>query len=570
MNWIRNWKIRTKIFSMLGLSILFLFAIGTIGTTFMQSMGNNARAIYEKQMIPNGLINKLLFGNSQIDLYQTELLVAVDQNLIMQIQEQITETRANNQATRKELEQIELSQRAQAEYQKFLDLIPKSNDARKKVDELVGNNKITEAYVAYATAFKPVRAEMIDVLELAVKYNEEDAKAFYEESISSFQTATTLVLLLSALAIVLCSAVGFLITAFITRPVHQIQQLMAKAQDGDLTVHGSYRSRDEIGLLTTDFNQMIGGLKEVIVKISMESQSLSASSEQLLASSEQSNLTINQVVESIQSIASGADAQLHATEESAKAMEEMAEGIKRIAESSGDVSETSVEAAKQANDGNEAIQKAIDQMGLIRSAVNDSSQVVKQLGARSHEIGQIVNAITEIAAQTNLLALNAAIEAARAGEHGLGFAVVAGEVRKLAEQSRQSAEQIVAIIEQVKSETAYAIASMDNGNQVVNAGTEIMQEAGEAFRNILYSVQAVSGQIQEVSAASEEMSASSQQVAASLHNMKSIAQVAFSNTESVAAASEEQLATLEEISSAVGSLTKMSQDLFDITQRFKS
>ncbi|QTH42968.1 MCP four helix bundle domain-containing protein [Cohnella sp. LGH] len=214
MNWIRNWKIRTKIFSMLGLSILFLFAIGTIGTTFMQSMGNNARAIYEKQMIPNGLINKLLFGNSQIDLYQTELLVAVDPNLIMQIQEQITETRASNQATRKELEQIELSQRAQAEYQK--------------------------------------------------------------------------------------------------------------------------------------------------------------------------------------------------------------------------------------------------------------------------------------------------------------------------------------------------------------------QEAGEAFRNILYSVQAVSGQIQEVSAASEEMSASSQQVAASLHNMKSIAQVSFSNTESVAAASEEQLATLEEISSAVGSLTKMSQDLFDITQRFKS
>jgi len=181
--------------------------------TFMQSMGNNARAIYKKQMIPNGLINKLLFGNSQIDLYQTELLVAVDQNLIMQIQEQITETRASNQATRKELEQIELSQRAQAEYQKFLDLIPKSNDARKKVDELVGNNKITEAYVAYATAFKPVRAEMIDVLELAVKYNEEDAKAFYGESIASFQTATTLVLLLSALAIVLCSAVAFLITA---------------------------------------------------------------------------------------------------------------------------------------------------------------------------------------------------------------------------------------------------------------------------------------------------------------------------------------------------------------------
>jgi methyl-accepting chemotaxis protein len=315
---------------------------------------------------------------------------------------------------------------------------------------------------------------------------------------------------------------------------------------------------------------MIDGLREVIVKISIESQSLSASSEQLLASSEQSNQTINQVVSAIQAIASGADAQLQSTEESAKAMEEMAEGIKRIADSSSEVSETSIEASKQANEGNQAIQKAIDQMDLIRASVSDSSQLVKQLGARSQEIGQIVDAITEISAQTNLLALNAAIEAARAGEHGRGFAVVADEVRKLAEQSRQSAEQIVTIIRHVQMETDHAIVSMDRGDQEVRTGTVIMQEAGEAFRKIIHAVQEVADQIQEVSAASEEMSASTQQVAASLQNMKSIAHVASSNTESVAASSEEQLATMEEISSAVDALTKMSQDLFDITQRFKS
>ncbi|WP_158302007.1 methyl-accepting chemotaxis protein [Paenibacillus mesophilus] len=570
MHYIKNLKIRTKIFSMLGLAILFLFAIGTIGTVAMQSMGNNARAMYEKKLIPNGMIDKLLFGNSQIDLYQTELLVTKDENLIKQIQKQIADAKATNQATRKELEQIELSERAQAEYKKFLDLIPKSNEARKKVDDLVAANNIAAAYEAYAVSFKPVRAEMIDALGLVVKYNEEDAKSFYENSIASFRNATTVIILIAVSAIVVCSAAGYLITSFITRPVHHIQQLMARAQEGDLTVRGSYRSKDEIGLLTTDFNQMIDGLREVIVKISLESQSLSASSEQLLASSEQSNQTINQVVSAIQAIASGADAQLQSTEESARAMEEMAEGIKRIADSASEVSETSVEASKQANDGNIAIQKAIDQMDLIRASVSDSAQVVKQLGARSREIGQIVDAITDISAQTNLLALNAAIEAARAGEHGRGFAVVADQVRKLAEQSRQSAEQIVTIIRQVQIETDHAIVTMDRGDQEVRNGTVVMHEAGEAFRKILHAVQEVADQIQEVSAASEQMSASTQQVAASLQNMKSIANVAFSNTESVAASSEEQLATMEEISSAVDALTKMSQDLFDITQRFKS
>jgi methyl-accepting chemotaxis protein len=544
--------------------------IGITGLGVMQTMGNNARAMYEEKLMPNSLVEALLFGNSQMDALQLELLLAKDEKLIAQIQQQITQTRDKNQSTRKELEEIVISQRAQEEYRKFIDLIPKNNDAKKKVDELAVANKKEEAHREYAQSFKPIRAEMIAHLENVVRFNEEDAKMFYEESIRSSRTAATIIVIVTLITVLLCSGLGYAIANMITRPIRSIQHWMTKAQAGDMTVQGDYRSEDEIGLLTKDFNGMIAGLREIIVKIGSESQNLSANSQQLLASSEQSNQSTNQVVLAIQEIAEGADRQLQSTSESVRAMEEMAIGINRIADFSSSVSSMSMDASKKAEEGNIAVQRAVSQMNSIRTTVSDSTALVNQLDARSKEIGDIVDAITDIASQTNLLALNAAIEAARAGEHGKGFAVVADQVRKLAEQSRQSADQIAGIIRVIQNETKLAVIAMEKGNAEAESGTVIVHEAGEAFRNIMQSVQEVAHQMQEVSASSEQMSAGSEQITASLQDVENITKSTFAKTESVASASEEQLATMEEITMAVHALTNMAQELHEITMRFKS
>ncbi|MDQ1910430.1 methyl-accepting chemotaxis protein [Paenibacillus sp. GD4] len=570
MKFVQNLKTRTKIFSILGIAIASLLLVGITGYIAMNAMGTKARAMYEEKLKPNSLIEGLLFGNSQMDSLQLELLLARDEALIQQIQKQITDQRNSNQAIRKELESIALSPRAQEEYKKFVDLIPKNNEAKKQVDAFAVANQKEAAHKEYVASFKPIRAEMIKSLENAVKYNEEDAKAFYEESIQNSRTANVITIIVTLVAILLCSVFGYGISEMITRPIRSIQKLMARAQEGDLTVRGDYDSKDEIGLLTGDFNRMVSGLQSIIVKITEESQNLSASTEQLLASSEQSSQAVNQVVMSIQEIAGGAETQLKSTNESVRAMEEMAAGVKRIAEFSGNVTETSVGASRQADEGNRSIQSAVDQMSLIRSSVSSSTQMVKRLGERSKEIGQIVDVITDISNQTNLLALNAAIEAARAGEHGRGFSVVADEVRKLAEQSRQSADQIVQIVRQIHTETTQAIVAMEKGDREVEGGMILMKEAGDAFTSILHAIQEVASQIHEVSAASEEMSASADQITASLHHMESIAKSAFENTENVFASSEEQLATMEEISDAVKALTDMAQELHDITLRFTS
>jgi methyl-accepting chemotaxis protein len=250
-------------------------------------------------------------------------------------------------------------------------------------------------------------------------------------------------------------------------------------------------------------------------------------------------------------------------------MEEMAVGISRIAESSSTVSEASVETAKEAAAGNEAIQKVVYQMDSIRASVTSSSQAVKELGMRSQEIGQIVGAITDIADQTNLLALNAAIEAARAGEHGRGFAVVADEVRKLAEQSRVSADQIANLITEIQEDTNRVVLAIEKGNAEVDSGIRVVEAAGEAFEKILNSVQHVADQIQEVSAAAEEMSASTEEVTASVEEMSRIARDSSQHSQSVVGASEEQLGIINEISASVQSLSVMAKELHDVVKQFK-
>ncbi len=244
-------------------------------------------------------------------------------------------------------------------------------------------------------------------------------------------------------------------------------------------------------------------------------------------------------------------------------------GIHRIVESAQVVSDSSTNTADEAALGNESIQKAVRQMKAIGSSVETSATMVTQLSERSREIEKIIEVITGIASQTNLLALNAAIEAARAGEHGKGFAVVADEVRKLAELSRVSADQITTLIHEIQHDTEQVVSSMRVGTEEVKAGVAVVQEAGEAFHKISQAIKEVSGQIQEVSSATEQMSASVEEITASVEGMSQFAKASSANSQQVAQVSEEQLAAMEEITASVHSLADMAEELERLVHRFQ-
>lgn len=389
-----------------------------------------------------------------------------------------------------------------------------------------------------------------------------------QDTILSFLMMLFVVITITA---VIAIVISILITRSIVRPISSINQQLKEISDGegDLTKTLDVESQDEVGELAQSFNRMIGSLRRMIGQIGSTSEQVAASSKQLTASAEQTTVATSEIAHSIEEVASGAEVQEQGANESSMAMNDMAKGVQQVAETTSTISELAQETNREANAGNESIQKAITQMDTINSSVSESASVIKTLGEHSNQIGTIIEVITGIAEQTNLLALNAAIESARAGEHGRGFAVVADQVRKLAEQSKESADQITGLIGQIKDDIENAVDLMDTGTKEASEGMNIVTEAGEGFQRILESIGEVTGQIQEVSAAAEEMSASVEEVNASIEEIAHISKNSADNTQSVASAAEEQMASMQEITSSANFLSDMAEDLQDLVNKFK-
>lgn len=354
------------------------------------------------------------------------------------------------------------------------------------------------------------------------------------------------------------------------KPLDKVIKVANSVAEGDLSVSNLENNRkDEIGKLSNSIQSMVDSLRHLINNIKMTSEHLAASSEELSATANESYQYSTKVSNDIKEVVNSTNNTLVIMGESAQAMEESSDGIYKIAQSSSVVSEISQETLQQAEDGNKAINDVIDQMGKINNSVSHLAEAIQQFGKSSSEIGSIVNIITEIADQTNLLALNAAIEAARAGEHGRGFAVVAEEVRKLAEQSAQSAQQIHQLISEIQKDSESSMTVMEKGKEDVSYGIDLTKEAGHSFQEILKSTRNVAGQIQEVSAASEEVSATTEQVSASVEQLKQYAENSAEYMKNVSTSSDEQAASIEELSRATDTLSEKAVELQNLVTRFK-
>ena len=377
----------------------------------------------------------------------------------------------------------------------------------------------------------------------------------------------------TVLVIVVALIVGIVIIYFIVnsiiKPISRLKEQAITVSNGDLTENIEINSKDEIGDLAHAFNDMAQKLRGVIHQINSSAEHVAASSQQLQATSEQATRATEQISTAIQEVASGSETQVASSQQSAIAMEEVSSGIQRIAEFSAAVKDSAEEATTLSEEGYVSLQNAIQQMDSIESGTQATTVAIKKLIESSREISNIIDVITNIADQTNLLSLNAAIEAARAGEHGKGFSVVAEEVRKLAEQSRASANQIVELIVEIQNDTEIANKEMVGNIKEVDLGKKVIQKTGESFKQVLNAVRHVNVQIQEVSATSEQISTNTEEVTASVEGLALIAKAASEESQNVAASSEEQLASMEEITASSEALSKLAQDLQELVSKFK-
>ena len=359
-------------------------------------------------------------------------------------------------------------------------------------------------------------------------------------------------------------------TLNISKAIDQMKDFANKLAEGDFAkCEFNINREDEIGSLGRALVSMRERLRDVISKVSSSAQMVAASSEELTASSDESSQSSAQIIKVITDVAMGADKQVLSVETALGTVERIVKEIDNMSKSSAEMAGKASEMAEKAGVGNQIVNKAIGQMDSLGKSVDTSSVLIGQLGERSKEIGEIVNTISGIAGQTNLLALNAAIEAARAGEHGRGFAVVADEVRKLAEQSQVSAKHISELIGKIQNDTQSVVKSMNVGTTEVKAGAEAVNNAGTIFRDIYKMIGEVNREIIATQKAVEEMIKASNEADVAVMEIEEISKKTAEGTGTASAATEEQSATIQEVAGASRALAELAQELQKLVNSFK-
>lgn len=407
-------------------------------------------------------------------------------------------------------------------------------------------------------------------IENLLKINKEGSKKASLLAKSSFEIGSLLNLVLLVLTVGIGFGMAFAIARTISRPLAWVTKNLYQAASGDLTMDPiSIKNKDEIGVLAESFNGMGTSLANLIRQIRSSTELVAASTEQLLASSEQNSHATEQISSSIQEVAIGSEKQTQYSTKATHVVSEISNGMELVTNSIQKVVDLSFSANQKALSGNIIAKETVSQINQIQKHVENTSEIVNGLGERSNEIGKIAEVISQLSSQTNLLALNAAIEAARAGEHGKGFAVVADEVRKLAEQSSAATDSIRFIIKQIQEEISEVVTSMKQGNDSVNTGIQNVYQTENAFKEILEMVAGISAQTAEVSSVVNEVHAGTENMVQVISEITTISVQALGNTQNVAASAEEQNASTEEITASIHSLRALSYDLQKEVERFR-
>ncbi|NLI61423.1 MAG: methyl-accepting chemotaxis protein, partial [Clostridiales bacterium] len=385
-----------------------------------------------------------------------------------------------------------------------------------------------------------------------------------EETHQIREYTITLVIIAGFIALVL----GLIISSNMGRTISRLVNAAGQAAYGDLTVEPVSKRKDELGILTASIRSMIGNTRHLIEQASMISQKVSSTSSTVAATSEEVSASSSEITRAIQEISQGATEQASEAEKGVITMEELASKINMVMEDSRIIDSVSKDTAELTNQGLASIHNLDEKAGETTTITKNIIESIQQLDDHSRSIGKIIKVIDGIADQTNLLALNAAIEAARAGEMGQGFAVVANEVKKLAEQSINSTKEISDIIKATQQQTAITVEQAQKAGSIVESQNQAVGATVAVFEEISSSMDALSQRINEVLNRIAEMDANKNQAIESMQNISAVSEESAASVEEVTASTEEQLAGIEELAAFAQELNDVSLQLTDAINKF--
>lgn len=530
MNFFRDISTRSKFIICFAILVIVISIPGVLNLFHLKSLKVAIRTIYNDRVLPLIDLGEINYELLSLRIGALQIINEPDVAQRKSILDKANESVEKIDKLIEKYSQTYLVPEEKKVLDEFVLAWNDYNASREHTYSLAVEGKLEEAKHNAQTNAAVKFQNAHEKIQRLIQIQGEVTKAIYDEASSIYAFSRNKVIAFSAFAVAMVIAFVIVLTRLIAKPLnHLATNIASKIAQGDLDVDIKVEGKDEIGQLSSAMKNMVSNLKEVLGGMKSSADNLASASQQLSASSEQ--------------MSKGVTEQVAKTSQIATSSAEMSQTIIDIAKNASNIASFAAEAVNIARDGEGVVGKSVEEVNAIASVVNESADLITSLGHRSRQIGEIVSVIKDIADQTNLLALNAAIEAARAGEQGRGFAVVADEVRKLAERTAKATSEIGEMIKAIQDDVDRAVSSMEDATKRVETGVELSKRTGKALHAIVESVTNLQSMVQQIASATEEMSTVSEQISQDVETVASVTSETSSSATQISHASAD-LATL--------------------------